>query len=56
MEVGGAAGFMGHHLTLDVPNDVLEDDEKTVYTEYAPLGVCAGQSVPGQRQIDTNIK
>ncbi|EUC40746.1 hypothetical protein COCMIDRAFT_107990 [Bipolaris oryzae ATCC 44560] len=39
-EVGSVAGFIGHHLTLDLPTEKLEDDEKTVYTEYSPLGVC----------------
>ncbi|KAL6706440.1 hypothetical protein ACN47E_005546 [Coniothyrium glycines] len=41
IEVGAVAGFIGHHLTLDIPSEKLEDDEKTVYTEYSPLGVCA---------------
>jgi len=40
IEVGAVAGFIGHHLTLEVPSEKLEDDEKTVYTEYSPLGVC----------------
>jgi hypothetical protein len=42
IEVGGVVGFIGHHLTLDVPTETIEDDEKTVYTEYTPLGVCGG--------------
>ncbi|KAF2846888.1 aldehyde dehydrogenase-like protein [Plenodomus tracheiphilus IPT5] len=40
MEVGGVSGFIEHHLTLEVPSESFEDDEKTVYTEYTPLGVC----------------
>ena len=28
--------------TLDIPKEQFEDDEKTVYTEYVPLGVCGG--------------
>ena len=40
MEVGGVAGFIGYHTTLDLPSESFEDDEKTVYTEYSPLGVC----------------
>lgn len=32
IEVGGVVGFIGHHLTLDVPSEKIEDDEKTVYT------------------------
>ena len=44
IEVGGVSGFIGHHLTLDVPAEKIEDDEKTVYTEYSPLGVCGGMS------------
>ncbi|EMD59561.1 hypothetical protein GGP41_004401 [Bipolaris sorokiniana] len=39
-EVGSIAGFISHHLTLNLPTEKLEDDEKTVYTEYSPLGVC----------------
>ncbi|EAT81107.2 hypothetical protein SNOG_11399 [Parastagonospora nodorum SN15] len=34
------AAMRGHHLTLDVPSEKIEDDEKTLYTEYSPLGVC----------------
>ncbi|KAH6643083.1 aldehyde dehydrogenase domain-containing protein [Boeremia exigua] len=41
IEVSGVAGFIGYHTTLDVPSESFEDDEKTVYTEYSPLGVCA---------------
>ncbi|KAJ4333681.1 hypothetical protein N0V87_007437 [Didymella glomerata] len=41
IEVGGVSGFIGYHTTLDVPSESFEDDEKTVYTEYSPLGVCA---------------
>ncbi|KAI4925737.1 uncharacterized protein J4E92_006473 [Alternaria infectoria] len=40
IEVGAVAGFIGHHLTLDVPSEKVEDEEKTIYTEYSPLGVC----------------
>jgi len=37
--------MLTHHLSgsLDIPSDKFEDGEKTVYTEYTPLGVCAGQ-------------
>ncbi|KAH8728292.1 aldehyde dehydrogenase domain-containing protein [Phaeosphaeriaceae sp. PMI808] len=41
MEIGAVAGFIGFHLSLSIPSEKLEDDEKTVYTEYTPLGVCA---------------
>ncbi|KAF2470967.1 aldehyde dehydrogenase [Lindgomyces ingoldianus] len=41
-EVGGVGGFIGYHCTLEIPEDKFEDDEKTVYTEYTPLGVCGG--------------
>lgn len=27
---------------LNIPTNKLEDGEKTIYTEYTPLGVCAG--------------
>ncbi|KAH9863670.1 hypothetical protein J1614_009602 [Plenodomus biglobosus] len=40
LEVGGVMGFFNHHITLDIPSESFEDDEKTVYTEYTPLGVC----------------
>lgn len=46
IEVGAVSAFIGHHLTLDVPSETIDDDEKTVYTEYTPLGVCGGQCVP----------
>ncbi|KAH7079840.1 aldehyde dehydrogenase domain-containing protein [Paraphoma chrysanthemicola] len=39
-EVGGVPAFIGWHLTLEIPTEKLEDDEKTVYTEYTALGVC----------------
>ncbi|KAH7138598.1 aldehyde dehydrogenase domain-containing protein [Dendryphion nanum] len=42
IEVGGVAGFVGYHNTLDIPEEKFEDDEKTIYTEYTPLGVCGG--------------
>jgi hypothetical protein len=32
-----------HHLTLDLPSETVEDEEKTIYTEYTPLGVCGGK-------------
>jgi hypothetical protein len=37
------AGLFGHHIGLDIPSDRLEDDDKIVYTEYTPLGICAGK-------------
>ncbi|KAF2128189.1 aldehyde dehydrogenase [Dothidotthia symphoricarpi CBS 119687] len=40
MEVGAVPAFIGHHISLEIPSDKLEDDEKTIYTDYAPLGVC----------------
>jgi acyl-CoA reductase-like NAD-dependent aldehyde dehydrogenase len=43
IEVGAVFGFIMHHLTLEIPSEKLEDDEKTVYTEYTPLGVCGGK-------------
>ncbi|KAF2201629.1 aldehyde dehydrogenase-like protein [Delitschia confertaspora ATCC 74209] len=42
IEVSGIAGFIQYHCGLDIPEEKFEDDEKTVYTEYMPLGVCAG--------------
>jgi hypothetical protein len=42
IEVGGVSGFIGYHTTLDVPSEKIEDDEKTIYTSYTPLGVCGG--------------
>ncbi|KAF1944649.1 betaine aldehyde dehydrogenase 1 [Clathrospora elynae] len=41
MEVDGIPGLIGFHRALEVPCEKIEDDEKTVYTEYSPLGVCA---------------
>jgi acyl-CoA reductase-like NAD-dependent aldehyde dehydrogenase len=43
IEVGGVPAFIGHHLTLDVPSDRVEDEEKEIFTEYSPLGVCGGK-------------
>jgi hypothetical protein len=43
IEVGAVAGLIGYHTTLDIPSEKIEDDEKTLYTEYSPLGVCGGQ-------------
>ncbi|KAF9691952.1 hypothetical protein EKO04_010004 [Ascochyta lentis] len=40
IEIGGVGGFIGYHTTLDVPSEKFEDDEKTIYTEFSPLGVC----------------
>lgn len=28
--------------TLKIPEEKFDDHEKTVYTEYTPLGVCGG--------------
>lgn len=42
IEIGGVPGFIGYHNTLDIPEEKFDDDEKTVYTEYTPLGVCGG--------------
>jgi acyl-CoA reductase-like NAD-dependent aldehyde dehydrogenase len=39
MEVGGVGAWFGHHLTLDVPEERIEDDEKVMTTRYMPLGV-----------------
>ncbi|KAF1835728.1 aldehyde dehydrogenase [Decorospora gaudefroyi] len=41
IEVGGVAAFIGYHCALSIPSEQFEDEEKTVYTEYSPLGVCA---------------
>ncbi|CBX97651.1 hypothetical protein IAQ61_001136 [Plenodomus lingam] len=40
LEVGGVVGFFNHHISLQIPSETFEDNEKTVYTEYMPLGVC----------------
>ncbi|KAL5453437.1 hypothetical protein PMIN06_005473 [Paraphaeosphaeria minitans] len=34
--------MMTHQGSLEIPEDKIEDDEKTIYTEYITLGVCAG--------------
>ncbi|KAF1971557.1 aldehyde dehydrogenase [Bimuria novae-zelandiae CBS 107.79] len=41
-EVAGITRFLYYHCSLEIPTDKYEDDEKTIYTEYTPLGVCAG--------------
>ncbi|KAF2450649.1 aldehyde dehydrogenase [Karstenula rhodostoma CBS 690.94] len=42
IEVGAIVGFIQYHCSLDIPEERIDDDEKTLYTEYTPLGVCAG--------------
>lgn len=42
VEIGGVFGFTAYHCSLDIPSDTVEDEEKTIYTEYTPLGVCGG--------------
>ena len=32
-------GFLEHHLSLDMPEEVIDDDEKTITTRWTPLGV-----------------
>ncbi|KAF7188545.1 putative aldehyde dehydrogenase FUS7 [Pseudocercospora fuligena] len=39
METQGVAGWFDHHCSLDIPEEVFEDDEKTITTRYTPLGV-----------------
>ena len=39
MEVKGAAGWFAHGLSLDIPEERIEDDEKVMLTRYTPLGV-----------------
>ena len=31
--------FFAHHMSLEVPEEVVEDDEKVITTRYTPLGV-----------------
>ncbi|KAI7700578.1 aldehyde dehydrogenase, partial [Hortaea werneckii] len=38
-EVKAAAGFFDHHLSLEIPEERSEDDEKVMTTRYTPLGV-----------------
>jgi acyl-CoA reductase-like NAD-dependent aldehyde dehydrogenase len=40
IEVSMVKGFIEYHCTLDIPTEKFEDEEKTIYTEYMPLGVC----------------
>jgi len=39
METKGIAGFFDHHLSLELPEERMEDDEKVLLTRYTPLGV-----------------
>jgi hypothetical protein len=50
MEVGAIAAFIGFHTTLNMPNEHFEDEEKNVYTEYSPLGVCGGKYIDAESQ------
>merc|ERR1712072_725512 len=38
-EVKAAAGFFDHHLSLEIPEERSEDEEKVMTTRYTPLGV-----------------
>jgi hypothetical protein len=33
-----------------MPNEHFEDEEKNVYTEYSPLGVCGGEYMDDKSQ------
>jgi acyl-CoA reductase-like NAD-dependent aldehyde dehydrogenase len=39
MEVNMVPAFFGHFLSLDLPEERVEDDEKILTTRYTPLGV-----------------
>jgi acyl-CoA reductase-like NAD-dependent aldehyde dehydrogenase len=39
MEVGGVCAFIDHHVSLNIPEERVEDDEKILTTRYMPLGV-----------------
>ena len=39
MEVGLVGSLFSHHLTLSMPEERVEDDEKVLTTRYMPLGV-----------------
>lgn len=42
-EVDSALMWLRAFATMEIKDEVLmEDDEKTVYSTYPPLGVCAG--------------
>lgn len=42
MEVKGVNAFAAWHQQIDLPVEVIEDDEKIIKTFYKPLGVCVG--------------
>jgi acyl-CoA reductase-like NAD-dependent aldehyde dehydrogenase len=42
MEVSGIVPFFDYHVTLDIPEDRDEDDEKVITTRYTPIGVVGG--------------
>ena len=37
--------WFDHHATLELPEEVVEDDEKVITTRYTPLGV-VGAIIP----------
>ncbi|RMZ67439.1 aldehyde dehydrogenase [Pyrenophora seminiperda CCB06] len=39
-EVTEAGNFLLFHVSLDIPSEKVEDAQKTLYTEYSPLGIC----------------
>jgi acyl-CoA reductase-like NAD-dependent aldehyde dehydrogenase len=38
-EVGAVGAWFDHHVSLSIPEERLEDDEKVMTTRYMPLGV-----------------
>lgn len=39
LEVNLVPNFFAYHLTLDIPEERVEDHEKVLTTRYTPLGV-----------------
>lgn len=38
-EVNAVCGFLEYHLSLEMPESVIEDEEKKITTRWTPLGV-----------------
>lgn len=41
-EVTSVKAFWNHHISLDLPEERIENEERIIKTTYKPLGVCGG--------------
>ncbi|KAF2638448.1 aldehyde dehydrogenase [Massarina eburnea CBS 473.64] len=41
-EIQGVQYLVQYHCSLEIPTEKYEAEDKTIYTEYTPLGICGG--------------